>query len=243
MRLLLFLPAFACCLNHLAAQGPTPRFKNEIGIDIAQWIRNDQGITLIWKHALDGPGKAPVYGQNALRLFAGYSQEEKSAFQYNLVRGDTAIERSAIQPRQKNYFIQLGWERQMQPLRHVRFLFGADAGYRYARYTADHLERYTSRSSGASLGSQTDQVEIRTNAVRLSGFGGIEYWFSPRWSLGFEVSYDLGVDFDHSETFRSDALILTNDSRTTRADANLWRLLYVAYHFGRDTGAAADTQR
>lgn len=242
MRLLLSLLVFAGCLGELAAQGPTPRFKNEIGLDLAQWVRNDQGLTMIWKHALDGPGKAPVYGQNALRLFAGFSREEKSAILFNSVRGDTAIERSALQPRQQNYFIQLGWERQMQPLRQVRFLFGADAGYRRARYTADHLERYTSRSNGADLGSRTDQIEIGTNAVRLSGFGGIEYWFTPRWSLGFELSYDLGVDFDHSETFRNDALILTNDSRTARADVNLWRLLYVAYHFGRDTSASINQQ-
>lgn len=232
MKYTITLLWFFTCFHLLPAQNTyPPPLKNDLGLDLAHWLRADPGVVFVWKHAVGREQATSASARNALRLLGGFYRETLSPNDLPVTVGDIRTERTTTNPLKRNYFLYGGLERQIHH-RRWRFYFGGDAGYRYSRYTDDVEERTKNILSGELLSTDQYQGKVNTHYIRLSALGGVQFMLARRWSIGLELSFDAGLEFSRGDIIRDGVVTFSDDSTSFASDAQLLRLLYMSYHFG-----------
>lgn len=207
-----------------------PLFKNEIGLDAAPWARGDAGGSLILKKGLWSQTGEKKQRQNALRLIGGYYEEKYSAGVYYF-RMDSLHHDFTNNGLRKIAFCYLGDELQIRYNR-WQFHFGVDIGYRRIWSNADYEHRITRVGLDTLIGQEFHQFKARSNGFRVGGFGGVDFFLFPRLSIGLEVLFEGGPNFERADTLENGAVTYSNKFAVFETDIKWLRLLYLSWHFG-----------
>lgn len=203
-------------------------FSNEIGLDLSPFLRGQQGGSLLYKHEAGLMKVGQWQKQNAVRILAGYYREEIVGDGLPYLRGDTTFHRYSAGD-QHTVFVSIGVERQLTKNK-LRFYFGGDIGYRGSVYKPDTRIEIT--INGITFPYDSYSGQVNTRALEASALGGCNFFFLPRFSIGLELNYSLGIEFSSAKTTRSGESTSPNEQTTLVGSADLPRLLYLSYHFG-----------
>ena len=220
---------FLCLATPCISQQDTliKGYPNEIGLDFAPFLRGQQGLSLLYKHEAGHLKTGEWQKRNAVRVLAGFYKEELSSDDLPYVKGDTTFTRYSTGDA-NNYFINLGIERQLTK-RKFRFYFGADIGFHGSFYKSD--TRVDAIVNGSTFPYDSYQGEVTARTLEASAFGGCNFFFLPRFSIGLELYYSLGIELSTSKIIRNGEVSSSNEQTTFVGVTDWPRLLYLSYHF------------
>lgn len=227
---------FACCclliVQYAQSQSTQPvlatGFPNEIGLDVAPFVRGQQGGALIYKHRIGSVKVKKWQKQSALRVVAGFYKDRIVAGGYQYQRSDTLFAVGGHTYKANRYFADIGLERQLDRNR-FRFYYGAEVGYRgSSSKPVSRIEAIVQDT--AFLYSVTQHNFIR-NGPEVSVFSGGQYRFLPHFSLGLEIHFSYGIEFNTNKSVRNSGAVSTDKNIVFVGATNLLHLLYLSYHF------------
>ncbi|HRI58768.1 MAG TPA: hypothetical protein PK228_03570 [Saprospiraceae bacterium] len=215
----------------IAQQEVTPAsngFIHEIGVDFAPFLRGQQGVSLLYKHEAGQAKVGHWQKRNAVRILAGFYQEEINTDGLPYQKGDTTFVQYSTGD-ENTLFVNIGIERQFAQNK-LRFYAGGDIGYRGSIYKPDTRIEIT--INGNTFPHDSFSGKVNTRTLEASAFGGFNFFFLPQFSIGLELNYSLGIEFSSAKIIRNGEETSPNEQTTFVGSADFPRLLYLSYHFG-----------
>ena len=226
------IASLVCCTAPVVAQqdiAPVYNgFIHEIGVDAAPFLRGQQGVSLLYKHEAGQVKVGQWQKCNAIRLLAGFYNEEIVSDDLPYQKGDTTFMRYSVGDK-NTFYINIGMERQFTKNK-LRFYAGGDIGFRGSIYKPD--TRIDAIVNGSTFLYDIYQGEVTARTLEASVFGGCNFFFLPRFSIGLELNYSLGIELSTSKIIRNGEPSSPNEQTTFVGSADFPRLLYLSYHFG-----------
>lgn len=198
----------------------------EVGYDFIANLKNDRGVTLVFKQRIHQQEPKMWERQTAVRLLGSYNENNiTNAFEYG-IRGDSSLlSFDTSFYRQVNF--SLGLEKQVVRKR-MRLSFGADLIYSN-KWGDRQSAKYTKKTTGTFL-SFASTGTSRTRSLGISAFAGFNYYIFKFLSIGTEIHVPISVEHYISDSTSTDGLYHF-DSYSLSALANIPRLLYLGFHF------------
>ncbi|MDO8366068.1 MAG: hypothetical protein Q7T20_04660 [Saprospiraceae bacterium] len=204
------------------------RYSDEIGIGFSPILRGQTGVSLLYKYALRKSTDVERRKRYALRVLLGYYDEPYNSSSFRKVVADTIflIEGSG---QSMHRFINTGME--LQTLKkNFRFYVGADLGYRY--WTSASESQYISQVKDVRFITEEFDYKSKNNVVQASILVGVNYFFTPRFSVGLEANFSAALEFSNSKLLQAGSVVRNDKGTLLEMETRLWRLLYMSYHFG-----------
>jgi hypothetical protein len=235
------------CATHLSAQKteepPTKpgikynQHKYEIGIDVKS-VFSLQGIGsgLIFKKRIGEKKYISVYEKKALRLqFGGSANVPVSAKVESDIAG-TEVREENLKNSEGFVFAGIGTEWQKQRDR-IQFFYGGDFSVTLATSSIDSYSGVYYLGQGAYENVWNRRRQYISSGV--TGFGGIRFFFSPRFSLSVESGIYFGYSFvksSYTHDFYDLNLIHQEIQHEENVNGFDWstqfvRALYFSYYF------------
>ncbi len=207
---------------------PESGLSHEIGLDFAPFVRGQQGLSLLYKQKLGQTTTHNWQKQTAFRLLTGFYKEPIGSDGLPYQKGDTIFVQNSVGDANR-YFINMGVERQLIKNK-FRFYYGGDIGF---RGSVSNLEtQVDATANGSTFPYDEHNGEVTTRAAELSAFAGCNYFFLPRFSIGLEVFYSVGIEFSTAKIIRDGEEVgAPHQQATFVGSTNFPRLLYLSFHF------------
>lgn len=211
--------------------------KYEIGIDVKSIFTSiGIGTGLIFKKRIGEKKYISVYEKKALRLqFGGSAHVPVNAKVESDFAGAEKRE-EYLKKAEGSVFAGIGIEWQKQRDR-IQFFYGGDFSAELSVWSSYSYNGFYDNNYGAYENLYNYKRRSLSNGV--TGFGGIRYFFSPRFSMSVESGIYLGYHFGKNSNFYDfydSNLVLQKLKLEEKMNSIDWRIqyvraLYFSYYF------------